>query len=259
MTYIERKLKIIEYLNAHDGACSTDILEQKIFVSRSTLRRDLISMQQEGILIRHHGSVSLACDSSTEYSVAIRKMKNPEKKSVISKIASKYLCDNMVIFFDSSSTVSYLIPAIKNLKNITVITNGINIASKLNNLNNVKCFICPGFIKHQSLSIVGEYATNFLYNFRANIVFFSCKSINKHGIFEGDDLQAIIKSTMIKNSNKKILLCDSSKSLSTGFFKLSNFNDIDVVISDSEFNDEVNSAIEKSHCEFLYPNKFNKK
>lgn len=255
MSYLERKLKIIDFLNTNDGACSTDLLEQKIFVSKSTLRRDLILLEEEGIVTRHHGSVSLRSDSASELSATIRRMKNPEKKSIIAKLASKFLYDNMVIFLDSSSTVSYLIPIIKNLKNITVITNGINIASKLSNYNNVKTFLCPGLVKHQSYSIIGEYSTSFLNNFRAHVAFFSCKSINKYGIFEGDDSQAIIKSQMMKNADKKILLCDSTKSYSAGFFKLVDFNDLDLIISDDKFSAEVNNVIAENSCEHIYPNK----
>ncbi|WP_312504279.1 DeoR/GlpR family DNA-binding transcription regulator [Lacrimispora sp.] len=251
MNYMQRKLQIIDYLNSYEGACSIEKLSKKIYVSRSTLRRDLIALEEEGIINRHHGCVSLVIDSASENSVTMRKMENQTKKAAIARVARNYLHDNMVIFLDSSSTVSYLCPTLKTLRNITVITNGLNIASQLHAAPNLKCYLCPGLLKNKSLSIVGEYSADFLSNFRAEYVFFSCKAINSNGIFEGDDSQALIKRCMIKNADKKILLCDNTKESSNGYFKLASFSAIDILISNTAFSDPIMKAIETNNCKFI--------
>ena len=98
-----------------------------------------------------------------------------------------------MIFLDSSSTVCQLAPLLKLRHNITIITNGINIANELSNAQDLKCFLCPGVLKHKSLSIVGEFASSFIKNFNAELAIISCKAINTKGIFEGDDSQALCK------------------------------------------------------------------
>lgn len=253
MAYINRKMQIIEILNSYGGVCTIDTLCKKVYSSRSTIRRDLITLEEEGIINRYHGGISLIKSSASEYSASMRRMRNPEKKSMIAKLAKRYIQDNSVLFLDSSSTVSYIIPAIKQCKNITVITNGINIASQLNNVLDIKCYLCPGLLKHKSLSIVGEYSSDFLNNFYAQVAFLSCKAININGIFEGDDSQALIKKSMMKNANKKILLCDNTKEFSTGYFKLAFFDEIDIIISNSTFSDDLSSIINKNKCEFICP------
>lgn len=246
MSYYQRKFEIIDLLNSKEGGCSIDLLCKKLYASRSTLRRDLIQMEEEGIIRRHHGGVSLIADSATENPVMLRKLENPDKKSVIARYCRNYIHDNMVIFLDSSSTVSYLCPILKTCKNLTVITNGLNVATMLSNAPGVRVYVCPGLLKNKSLSIIGEYSSHFLDNFRADTFFFSCKGVNKQGIFEGDDFQALTKRCMLKNADKKILLCDSTKEFSEGYFKLTSFRDIDLLISDSPFTNDVMDVIREA-------------
>ncbi len=253
MNYLERKLQILDYLASHGGVGNINSLCKKMFFSRSTLRRDLIMLESEGLINRHHGGITLTADSAVENSIEVRRMKNQDKKAAIAKATEVYIHDNMVIFLDSSSTISYLIPILKRHRNLTIITNGANIATQLNTASSIRCYICPGFIKHKSLSIIGEYASDFISNFRAEIAFFSCKSISEHGIFEGDDNQALIKRHMLRNSNHSILLCDNSKEYSTGYFKLADFTDIDCIITNGAFSDELTKFIGLSSCKVVEP------
>lgn len=251
MTNFERKMQILDLLNRNSGLMSIDILSKKMFVSRSTLRRDLIRMEQEGMILRHHGGIRLVPQSAAENSVALRRMENPEKKSMIAKRISPFIHDNMVLFLDSSSTVSYILPILKTMNNLTIVTNGINVASQLNTADNLKCYLCPGLLKHKSLSIIGEYAIEFLNNFHAETVFFSCKAISVHGIFEGDDSQALYKRNMLKNSDRKILLCDNSKESAAGYFKLADFSAIDIIVSNAPFSDPLTEIICNAGCKIL--------
>lgn len=252
MNYFERKKQIIDFLSAGNGTGDISIMCKKLFVSRSTLRRDLITLEEEGVIKRYHGGISLIAPSSLENSINIRKMENTDKKIALAKRAKTFLQDNMVIFLDSSSTVSLFIPRLKPYSNLTVITNGINIASQLNDYSNVKCYICPGVLKSKSLSIIGGYTSDFISNFRADIAFLSSKSITKQGIFEGDDSQALCKKEMIKNSYKSVLLLDNTKEFKEGYFKLADFSDFDTIVSNGEFGSEIMKEIERSGCEFLY-------
>lgn len=253
MTYNARKRQIIDVLKEYNGVCKIDKLCQKMFCSRSTIRRDLISLEEDGVINRFHGGVSLIMDSASENSVNIRRMENQEKKATIAKLCQKYIRDNMVLFLDSSSTSSYVIPYIKQRRDMTIITNGIQVASQLNSVVDMKCYLCPGLLKHKSFSIVGEYALAFLDNFSAQVSLFSCKAINAQGIFEGDDAQALIKRKMIKNAGLRILLCDNSKENSSGYFKLANFDEIDLIISNAEFSPQLMEVISRSKAQLICP------
>jgi hypothetical protein len=251
MNYIERKEQILDILKSSSGICSIDTLVKKLYVSKSTLRRDLIALEEEGIIIRYHGGIRLISKSSMENSIMMRYMENQDKKLAISISARSFLHDDMVIFLDSSSTVSYLLPTMSDLKNITIITNGLNIATQVNNNKEINCYICPGLLKQRSLSVIGEHTIEFLSNFHADIAFFSCKALNEDGVFEGDDSQALCKKAMFKNSDKTILLADSSKEHATGFFKLMDYSEVDIMISDNDFSPKLKEMIAAKGCKVL--------
>ena len=252
MKYIERKKQILAYLSSGNGVGDITNMCKKLYVSRSTLRRDLITLEEEGIIKRYHGGITMVSPSSSENSINIRRMENTDKKMALAKRVRTLLQDNMVIFLDSSSTVSLFIPYLKPYSNLTVITNGINIASQLNTYPNIKCYICPGVLKNKSLSIIGEYASAFISNFRADIAFISSKAITTQGIFEGDDSQALCKKEMIKNSFKTVLLLDNSKEFKEGYFKLADFSDFDVIVSNGAFGEGIMKEIDMSNCKLLF-------
>ena len=60
----ERKREIVESLNQHNGFASINYLCKKLYASRSTIRRDLMSLEEDGILKRSHGYVSLVVKSA---------------------------------------------------------------------------------------------------------------------------------------------------------------------------------------------------
>lgn len=81
-----------------------------------------------------------------------------------------------------------------------------------------------------------------------DIAFLSCKAININGVYEGDDSQAFCKKAMLKNASQKIILCDTSKENANGFVRLADFDDIDMIISNDRFSDELCERIEAKSC-----------
>ena len=241
----ERKREIVEHLNQHNGIASMNYLCKRLYASRSTIRRDLLSLEEDGILKRSHGYVSLIVKSAKESPIGMRQIENQDKKQSIAKKTDSLIKDGMVIFLDSSSTVCQLAPILKTKHNITIITNGINIANELSHAQNLTCFLCPGVLKHQSLSIVGEFTSEFIKNFHAELAILSCKAIRENGVFEGDDSQGLVKKSMMENADKTILLCDTTKENAVGFFKTSDFEKLSCLISDAPFSPLLQKNLEE--------------
>ena len=241
----ERKREIVENLNQHNGIASMNYLCKRLYASRSTIRRDLISLEEDGIIKRAHGYVSLIVKSAKESPINIRQIENLDKKQSVARKTDSLIKDGMVLFLDSSSTVCQLAPILKTKQNITVITNGINIANELSHAQNLTCFLCPGVLKHQSLSIVGEFTSAFIKNFHAELAILSCKAIQEKGVFEGDDSQGLVKKSMMENADKTILLCDTTKENAVGFFKTSDFDKLSCLISDASFSPSLQKILEE--------------
>ena len=110
-----------------------------------------------------------------------------------------------------------------------------------------------GGLDQRTLSLQGPITQNAIKNYNVDIAFVSCKGmdINK-GILDSNETEAEIKRSMIKQSNKVILLVDHSKYDKTSFVKLFDYEDIDYLITDIEPNEEWINLLHANNVEVIY-------
>ena len=115
---------------------------------------------------------------------------------------------------------------------IVIITSGAKTAVALAE-SNIRTFCTGGQMIIHSFSYVGKQAEDFVKNVNADILFFSCHGLDEKGRMTDNAIEeANIRRVMFEQSEKKILLCDSSKLGKTYFYNMGNISDIDDVISD---------------------------
>lgn len=251
MTRTERQNHIMEILHKRKYI-STRELESLLFSSVSTIRRDLITLEKQGRIIRTPGEVKLVIPKNIDYSYDSRLDEDVQAKEAIAKLAASFISSNQAIFLDSSSTTSFILPFLEKANNLQVITNSVYLSPQLNRLPNVSLFITGGEVMHGTHSILGNFAVDFLDNFHTDIVFFSCRGIDSEGTYEADSNQALIKRKMINNTKKRVLLVDSSKFNQHHFFKLAYLDKIDYIITDKKPSDTFLNSMDE-YCEVIWP------
>lgn len=227
----ERIEHILNFLNTKNFASTTE-LAKKMYVSEPTIRRDLIELEKQRLVIRTHGGATLAKETSFENSYLMRENKNIDKKNNLTELAATFINDGYTIFLDSSSTVNTIIPYISCFKDITVITNGLKNAMDLSEYPRINTIIIGGTIFQNSTSVIGGKALNFVSDYNVDICLVSCRGADKYGIYEANEPQALIKQKMLANSKKRILLIDSSKVNNKYFHFLANYSMFDYIITD---------------------------
>lgn len=247
----ERLDRIIDILKSKKHVSSTYLCEH-LYSSPSTIRRDILELEKSGIAKRTHGGITFVPSTNIEYSYMFREMENNKEKNYICKLALDFISNGYAIFLDSSSTVSNICPMLQKYNNLTVVTNGVKTALELAQIDSISTFIAGGQLKLDSTSVVGELTGNFIDNFHADLSIISCRGINEDGVYEANQMQALVKQHMIKNSNTTILLCDSSKFNQSHFYKLSSFKNIEAIITDKQPSSKILNRILEDGCEVLY-------
>ncbi len=235
MFALERQKKILEILE-REGSVSVNKLSATFDVTEETVRRDLEKLEKQECLKRTHGGAVSVTDSSThEASLEKRKLINVEAKQSIAKEAVKFVAEGDTIFLDASTTTFFMAREIKQLKNVTVITNSLRVVNELCGTEGIKVITVGGVASHNQ-SFVGSLAERSIEeNFFVSKMFFSSKGITADGgVLESNEGECGIKKKMMKNAKLKIYLCDRSKMGSIGFVKLASFEDIDCIITDTE-------------------------
>ena len=98
----ERKAELLQMIEG-SGYISVEELSEKLYISQSTIRRNLTELEKLGYVKRTHGGVEM-CDESYHAPVRLRMKKNHMAKSAVAKLAVERIKDDSIIFLDCSST-----------------------------------------------------------------------------------------------------------------------------------------------------------
>ncbi|MBE6706413.1 MAG: DeoR/GlpR transcriptional regulator [Ruminococcaceae bacterium] len=228
----ERHKLILEELKANPSVTVKE-LSKKLFVSEPTIRRDFTELHNKGIITKIHGGAIINTTAAyREIPFFLRENEKSIAKSEMGRRAAAMIEDGMVIMLDGSTSAYHIVPFLSQFKNLTVITSGAKTAVALAE-SNIRTFCTGGQMIIHSFSYVGKQAEDFVKNVNADILFFSCHGLDEKGRMTDNAIEeANIRRVMFEQSEKKILLCDSSKLGKTYFYNMGNISDIDDVISD---------------------------
>lgn len=245
----KRQRDILEILEKKKFMRPTELADS-LYVSISTIRRDLINLEKLGLIQRAHGEVSLFVRNEPAH--LLRSSMNYSDKSYIAQIALSYIENGQTLFLDSSSTVNALCASLSDFKNLTIITNSIQNALDMASGYSNKVIVAGGTLKPNSVSLLGEATTDFLEPFSTDLAIISCKSLDEHGIYEEDYSQGHIKEAMIEKASKTILLTDNSKLGKKNLYRFAQYSDIDTAIFNEKPSDDFINACSKHGCDIVW-------
>ena len=238
MLAIERRNKILAMLQRDSRVVVSD-LSVSFNVTEETIRRDLEKLEKEGFAKKTYGGAIINESLNVDLPYTVRKKANVSNKQYIAEIISSMIEDGDHIMMDASSTAVYVAKHLKTKKNITIITNSIEILLELSEVTGWKVLSTGGTLREGSLSLVGYQAEKMLTNYHVDKAIISCKGIDlDKGITDSNEMDAQIKKLMFESANTRILAADNSKFNKISFTKIGDLEDIDIMITDSEPDDK---------------------
>ncbi len=238
MLAIERRNKILAMLQRDSRVVVSD-LSVSFNVTEETIRRDLEKLEKEGFAKKTYGGAIINESLNVDLPYTVRKKANVSNKQYIAEIISSMIEDGDHIMMDASSTAVYVAKHLKTKKNITIITNSIEILLELSEVTGWKVLSTGGTLREGSLSLVGYQAEKMLTNYHVDKAIISCKGIDlDKGITDSNEMDAQIKKLMFESANTRILAADNSKFNRISFTKIGDLEDIDIMITDTEPDDK---------------------
>lgn len=233
----ERRNRIAQIIKSGKSVRVSELA--KLFeVSESTIRRDLRELENLGILKRTHGGAIDSSITSFELSFDEKEEKFKKEKEYIGKIAASFVRDGDTIILDAGTTTKYIAQNIV-AKNVTIITNSVNIANDLSNNDNFEVIVTGGIIRTKTKALVGDIAQMVLRQFRVDKAFIGANGVSiKYGVTTPSLIEAMIKRTMIEISKERFLVVDSSKFDQVTFSFICSVEDLDYIITDSISEDQ---------------------
>lgn len=233
MLAIERKNAILERLQKEQRVLVAE-LSQEYGVTEETIRRDLDKLEREGFVKKTYGGAVLNENTNIEMPLRNREKTNRTAKQTIAKLVAAMIEEGEKIILDSSSTSLMVAQELKDRKNLTVITNSLEVLIEFSKSKGVKVISTGGILKGSSLSLIGRNAEKTLENFYVDKAIISCKGLDmRKGVTDSEEADAEIKKSMVSCSKKLILAADSTKFGEVSFAKVLDLRKGDVLVTDS--------------------------
>ncbi len=244
----ERLTKILAKINEMQSV-NIKTLMQLFYASEATIRRDLRTLEEEGLIIRSHGrALSVATKADTTISFANRKQTAKAQKILIAqKAVETCVKEGYVIMLDASSTVMETVAFLKNHKDVIVMTSGIETLLHLAQTD-LKYYSSGGQAFNKSYSFIGQTAIDTIKSMNADVCFVSCHGLSENGyatdnsIFEND-----VRKAILKQSRRKVLLIDSTKINKNCYSNLCHISDFDDVYCDKELPEHIQNQVKNFH------------
>jgi len=249
---IERRREILARLAANGKVIVTE-LARDFGVTEETIRRDLEKLDNEGLASKTYGGAVSKHSPTLDLPYNVRESVNVEAKQRIADKICSLISDGERIMLDSSSTALYVVKKIKEIKNLTIITNSVKILLELADKQDWTVLSTGGILKKGALSLTGSSAEKMISSYHVDTAICSCKGIDMSlGITDSNESDCLIKQAMINAAERKILALDSEKFDKKSFVKVCSTDDLDVIVTDTEPTDKWISFCRENNIDLVY-------
>lgn len=246
----DRRKQILSILEVR-GYISINELANRLYVSIPTIRRDLTSMEKDGQVRRTHGGVTYVQPQNDISPLELRNKEHLEAKNHIGKLAASLLSDGQSLFIDSSSTSYSLVKYIPKEMHLNIVTNGTYIAQAFKEFENVHLELTGGIYDFHHACLIGNDAISFVDHRYTDWFFVSANTMDMRGITSKSYIDIDLKQEMKKHAHKTILMMDSSKFNLTSLYKVFDYTDIDLLITDRSVPEQIEQELRKNNIKLL--------
>ena len=247
----ERRTQILQILHAQ-GRVKVDELKHRFGTSAVTIRNDLNELSLKGLVQRSHGGAVRPNTILRESPVRERLRTHSEEKRRIGAMAATLINDGETIILDSGTTTLEIARHIKNKQSLQILTNGVNVAVELLDATGIQTFIVGGTVRGDSASIVGRSTEEMLEQFAADKLFLSGAGCDPDFGVSGANLEeTMVNRAMLRIAREVILVSDSTKFSKRSMSRIAPFSEIDIVISDTGLQPELQEKIQSYGCKLI--------
>ncbi|MBE7488829.1 MAG: HTH-type transcriptional repressor GlcR [bacterium] len=251
MGYAEenRQAAILNFLRQEKKASVAD-LSQMFEASEATIRRDLTKLENKGHLVKTYGGALLSTSTQFEFSYNERLLKNVREKKRIGALAARMVKSGLSIFLDSGTTALQIAMNLKHLQELTVITNAVPIVQELAASAGIRLYLLGGCYRPKSQDLVGPILVKNLAQFSVDIAFLSVDGFHvQHGLSASDLSEAEVVQAALKVSKRSVVVADHSKADKRAFAWICPFDDIDLLISDSDLDRRIVDELQQQNIQ----------
>lgn len=227
----ERKQRILAALQRAPSVHATE-LARAFATSLASIRRDLAELERSGLLTRTHGGAISNSLAGSEASLAQKEDRHQTEKAAIAAAAASLVQPGDVVFLDAGSTTRQIARELRHRRDITVVTNAINVAGELAS-SAVEVILTGGQLRRGVLSQVGPIAEQTIAALHVDRLFLAANGVDPDkGVTTPNLGEARTKRAMIDSAREVVLVADHSKFGVVAFAHICGLDRLHAIITD---------------------------
>ncbi|WP_319534794.1 transcriptional repressor AgaR [uncultured Vibrio sp.] len=233
MTSAERRQHMMAHIRAH-GSGKVDEFASQYKVSAVTIRHDLNLLEKEGCVFRCYGGATLNPNFAFDQPLYRKDQLNRSAKQRIAQAAAALVKDGEAIILDSGTTIGLMPQYLTSKQQLVVMTNALNTANQLSNIENIDLHVVGGRLRRASCSLIGHHGEQQIRSYLFDKLFLGVDGFDlQSGITTPDSHEAQVNRAMCDVTRQIIAVTDSSKFGRKSFCMIRPASQIDVLVTDS--------------------------
>ncbi|WP_284946641.1 DeoR/GlpR family DNA-binding transcription regulator [Acidisoma cladoniae] len=219
------------------GFVSVTDVAREIGISDMTVRRDLESLERDGLIQRSHGGAMPAAPAiiiPTEPSFAARRDLHRDAKARIAIKAAGLVRSGDVLGLDVGSTVAGLAAELASRAGIEIVTNSLQTVLAMPQPVLPEVFLLGGRLRPLEGSLCGSITRQQLAGHWMDRVFIGVAGVDENGLYDYSPEEAEVKAAFMQQATAVTVLCDSSKFGRRSFVRVCGFEAIGSIVTDAE-------------------------
>ena len=254
MLAVERRKRILAALRS-EKRVQVGEMSRLFGVSEETIRRDLERMEADGLASRTYGGAVLRESDREDTPYDIRMRAEVEGKEKIARVVASLVADGEYIILDESSTSYYVARALKNRKNLTVITNSMEIIREVAGVQGWTVLCTGGALRSSAPSFSGHQAESMVRSYHVDKAILSCGSLDiLAGFTDRHEDTALVKRAMMSAARQVILAADHGKFDKIAFAKIGELSQLNTIVTDKAPDARWADALASLGVKLLYEN-----
>jgi DeoR/GlpR family transcriptional regulator of sugar metabolism len=248
----QRQAAILDRVRAAGGVRVSE-LAAEYGVSDMTIRRDLESLADRGLLVKVHGGATTVAPGSThEPGFAAKSVRQRAEKAAIAMRAAALVSPGDAIALSAGTTTAGLAQRLVDVPSLTVVTNSIPAADVFYRAGRPdQTVVLTGGTRTPSDALVGPVAVAAIGTLHLDMLFLGVHGMSERAGYTTPNLmEADVNRALVAAAERLVVLADHTKWGTVGISSIVPLDRADIVITDDVL-DEAAMAVLAEHVKEL--------
>jgi len=249
----DRLNEIVKILNKQ-GRVHVKDLSDMFQVTEDLIRKDLKKLEDKDLIDRIYGGAERKTKKFDASNVNYRMNIHKDEKQEIALKAVSIIENDDTIFLDTSSTCATIAEMlVKKNKQVTVITNMLEIVRILETNNDIRVILVGGLYDRMIGGFVGYETIELIKGYHVDKSFISCMSVSlgETNLYSSTKDIGFTKTAIFNISRVKVLVTETRKFDYHGTVKFYDMSELDYMIAERQLNEDERSHLEELDIEVL--------